>query len=63
MGFETVIGLDWDVSFYIFLRFLFFLVVYAVREDGFLQSLGLGTSRRRGVSHLGIRHSDTSKYW
>lgn len=48
--------------FYIFLRFLF-LVVYAVREDGFLQSLGLGTSRRRGVGHLGIRHSDTGKYW
>lgn len=50
-------GLDWDVSFYIFLRFLlFFGVVYA---EGFLQSLGLGTSRRRGVDHLGIRHSDT----
>lgn len=53
-------GLDWDVSFYIFLRFLlFFGVVYAVREEGFLQSLGLGSSRRRGVGHLGIRHSDT----
>lgn len=60
MGFETVIGLDWHVSFYIFLRFLsFFFVVYAVREEGFLQSLGLGASRRRGVGHLGIRHIDT----
>lgn len=53
-------GLNWDVSFSIFLGFLFFAVVYPVREERFLQSLGLGTSRRCGVGHLGIRHSDTS---
>lgn len=50
------------VSIFFFV-FFFLGVVNPVREEGSLQSLGLGTSRRRGVGHLGIRHSDTSKYW